>query len=450
MQASYRCLNDLIASMKKGETLRQALAKVHPLSFLVLGTEWASGRGGLSTFNRKLCIALAELGHEVVLYLSSNAADSGTGKSEEETEAAALGVGLVRTLGKWRDDVPSTINRLQPDFIVGHDRFSGEDAQKLQKQFFPSAQNILFIHTDPAIEMFKGADSTERGRKKEEREAIQRRLMKGADVVAGVGPRLHGHCDDVVAGFKPNERPALVEFIPGFDARDEPPRAETLPRTLSPKVMLIGRAEDAHLKGLDVFRMAIDKLKTERLAARPNVVGALVEEISRLYNDEGFGNDGDVFGYSSDPDRIEEHYRSCYFVVMPSREEGFGLVALEALEANRPVVASDRSGFAQWLLSEFESRAPHLRRAAADCVFTIPDRNYENDDQSALSALAESLAVNLRRLLIDYPGCVENVRMLREVLQPFDWTYRASQFVAKLPRPHRAAGLTTVHGAEQQ
>lgn len=448
MQSRYRCLDDLIANLKEERTLRQALTKVRLLRFLVLGTEWASGSGGLSTFNRKLCVALAELGHEVVLYLSSDAGHRGIGRSEEDSEAAALGVMLVRAHGKWRDDVPPAIKRLQPDFLVGHDRFSGDDAQKLQKDLFPNAQNILFIHTDPAIEMFKGSNPAERGRKKEEREAIQRRLMKGADVVAGVGPRLQDHCDEVVAGFKPNERPALVEFIPGFDARDELPRAKSLPRTSAPKVMLIGRAEDAHLKGLDIFRVAVDKLKGEGLRAKPNIVGAPVEEISRLYNEEGFGNDGDVLGYSSDPERIEEQFRSSYFAVMPSREEGFGLVALEALEANRPVVASERSGFAAWLLREVESSEPPLKQAAADCVFTIPDRNREDDDQAMLSGLADSLATKLRRLLIDYPGCVENVRMLREVLQPLDWTYRASGFVASLPAPSRAAALTTMRGAE--
>ena len=35
------------------------------LSFLILATEWDSGHGGVSTFNRELCIALAKLGHEV-------------------------------------------------------------------------------------------------------------------------------------------------------------------------------------------------------------------------------------------------------------------------------------------------------------------------------------------------------------------------------------------------
>jgi glycosyltransferase involved in cell wall biosynthesis len=133
---------------------------------------------------------------------------------------------------------------------------------------------------------------------------------------------------------------------------------------------------------------------------------------------------------------------------MPSREEGFGLVALETLEANRPIVASERSGFATWLLREIDSRAPHLRQAAADCVFAIPDRRREDDDHAMLSGLADSLARSLRRLLIDYPGCLENVRMLREVLMPLDWSCRASEFVASLPAPSRAAALTTMRGAE--
>lgn len=437
MQTAYRCIDDLIRQLRQGATLQEALNQVRLFKFLILGTEWASGNGGLSTFNRKLCISLAKLGHEVVLYLSSESAVPGANNSSEDSEAASLGVTLLRANGAWRDDVPVKVKALQPDFVIGHDRHSGDAAQKLQRDYFQSAKNILFIHTDPAIEMFKGDNPIKRGEVKERKESIQRMLMKGADIVAAVGPRLHRHCVDVVHGFKANLRPALVEFVPGFDAREESPRADTIHKLIPPKALLIGRAEDAKLKGLDIFRIAVEKLELERLLARPNVVGAPIEEISRLYLEDDFGRNGDALGYSSDPERIEEHFRSSYFAVMPSREEGFGLVALEALEANRPIVVSARSGFAEWLIREIEQRAPELAPAARNCIFLIPPRQPDDDECSLLSKLADSLAVPMRRLLLDYPSSVEEVRQIREALMPLDWMFRSAEFVAQLPSAGR-------------
>lgn len=441
MLSRYKCLDQLSENLAQGKTLREALEAVKLFRFLILGTEWASGHGGLSTFNRKLCIALAELGHEVFLFLSSTPESS---HADENADAAKYGVVLVRTPGKWRDVVPTEIKNLRPDFVVGHDRHSGEEAQLLQSNLFPNARSILFIHTDPAIEMFKGDDPKVQGRKKEEREGIQRGLMKNADVVVGVGPRLYTHCAKIVDGFDKATQPVLVEFIPGFDAREERPLLEERNgKKIKHRALLIGRAEDAFLKGLDIFQAAINKLKSENLHADTTVFGSPVEEISRLYNDEDFGATGDVLGYSFSPERIDEQFRSSHFAVMPSREEGFGLVALEALEANRPVIATNRSGFAEWLIREIEERAPHLRHAADNCVFTVPDRKNGGSKKALLSACADSLAAKLRPLILNYPACVDNIQQLREVLHPLNWSYRASEFVDHLSIVDRAPRITS-------
>ncbi|MGM9514610.1 glycosyltransferase [Roseateles sp. DB2] len=439
----YKCLDRLSEGLAQGKTLREALETVKLFRFLILGTEWASGNGGLSTFNRKLCIALAELGHEVVLYLSSTPGSSRADEIADDAEAAKFGVKLVRTQGKWRDVVPPAIKNLKPEFIVGHDRHSGGDAQRLQNDYFPNARNVLFIHTDPAIEMFKGDDPIEQSRKKHEREGIQRALIKNADVVAAVGPRLHTHCAEIVRGFLSPNQWVLIEFIPGFVAREEEPCPELQDgRKVTHKALLIGRAEDAYLKGLDIFQAAVEKLKDENLPTTGTVFGAPIDQISRLYNDEDFGSTGDVLGYSSDPELIGEQFRSSHFALLPSREEGFGLVALETLEANRPVVATERSGFAEWLVREIEERAPHLRQVAQSCVFAAPKKMKGADEEDLLAGWADALAAKLRPLILNYPACVENVRQLREVLQPLNWTFRASEFVNSLPAASKAANLT--------
>ena len=60
-----------VTNLLPDETVERPSASVAPPAtvvayrILVMATEWGSAHGGLSTLNRNLCIALAELGHQV-------------------------------------------------------------------------------------------------------------------------------------------------------------------------------------------------------------------------------------------------------------------------------------------------------------------------------------------------------------------------------------------------
>ena len=56
--------------------------------------------------------------------------------------------------------------------------------------------------------------------------------------------------------------------------------------------------------------------------------------------------------YSADVEDITGDIKSASAVIMPSKREGFGLVALEAVAAGIPIVVSDESGFAALLYSD--------------------------------------------------------------------------------------------------
>jgi glycosyltransferase involved in cell wall biosynthesis len=55
--------------------------------------------------------------------------------------------------------------------------------------------------------------------------------------------------------------------------------------------------------------------------------------------------------YSSDPDDVVREIKSASAIIMPSKREGFGLVALEGVAAGIPVLVSDESGMAALLYS---------------------------------------------------------------------------------------------------
>ena len=45
-------------------------------------------------------------------------------------------------------------------------------------------------------------------------------------------------------------------------------------------------------------------------------------------------------------DKMKDLFYEVYLAIMPSRTEGFGLIALEALSASLPILVSGNSGFA--------------------------------------------------------------------------------------------------------
>lgn len=148
---------------------------------LAVGTEWHSGHGGLSTFNRQLCGAMAGAGVEVVcLVLDATRKDRG--------DAEALGVKLVeatRTPGQpglyALSRKPRLPDGFTPDVIIGHGRVTGPAAQILADDHFPKTKRLHFTHTAPdEIEWLKLDRDDDAGARAEERTQLELDLGRTA------------------------------------------------------------------------------------------------------------------------------------------------------------------------------------------------------------------------------------------------------------------------------
>lgn len=97
-------------------------------------------------------------------------------------------------------------------------------------------------------------------------------------------------------------------------------------------LLFVGRHD--RQKGLDVLLSAMDQFRSKKV--RLYVAGAGV--VSRPTMQENADN---VFwlGWLTG-DELLAHYRACDAVVVPSRWEGFGLVAIEAMAASKAVIAA--------------------------------------------------------------------------------------------------------------
>lgn len=98
-------------------------------------------------------------------------------------------------------------------------------------------------------------------------------------------------------------------------------------------LLFVGRLDKQ--KGLDLFLDVYDKMKLENIHLY--VIGTSVLDNNLPQNTKYVTYLGWV-----DSKDIDEYYQACDAVIMPSRWEGFGLVAVEAMKNSKPVIVSDR------------------------------------------------------------------------------------------------------------
>jgi len=106
-------------------------------------------------------------------------------------------------------------------------------------------------------------------------------------------------------------------------------------------LLYLGRL-DVFQKGLDVLIDAMARLAAQGSAPRLLIAGRGrgVDELRGMVAEAGLQQRVEVLGAVSD-ERRQELLEGALAVVMPSRFEGFGLVAVEAMAAGAPVISSD-------------------------------------------------------------------------------------------------------------
>src|SRR5205823_2102548 len=95
--------------------------------------------------------------------------------------------------------------------------------------------------------------------------------------------------------------------------------------------------------------------------------------------------------YTTHADQLNQDLRAASVFVMPSREEGFGLVACEALSLGVPVVITSESGLA-------ETVREMSKRTGQDVSESVV-QHVGSDD-----AIAAQYAQQMLRVLVDEPA----------------------------------------------
>ncbi|XP_068689221.1 D-inositol 3-phosphate glycosyltransferase-like [Montipora foliosa] len=330
---------------KKGHESISGQASSRKLKVTLLSEEWKSTKGGLSTVNRQLAIQLAKHENvEVSMYLPPC--------SEEDLRIAKeYHVNLVQArklIGfqpiDWLLSVPENH---EMDYVIGHGLKLGRQVQLIKKQL--TCKWVQVLHTAPEdLAMFKGDENAIS--KGEEKHKAEVELCELADEVVAVGPKLADnysrylrHCqrDQSVFVLTPS---IFSEFASVKQAAEDG-------RTFCVLVFGRGDPEDFNLKAYDIAAKAIFQLK--EASYELTFVGAppgKEEEIAEKLCQHGIARRQlRVRSFKESREDLNKLFCEVDLCIMPSRTEGFGLTALEALSAGLPILVSGNSGLADAL-----------------------------------------------------------------------------------------------------
>ena len=315
------------------------------LRVTLLGSEWRSTKGGVSTINRELAIQLAKYPSvEVSVYLPQC--------SEEDKQAAAShSVHLIKAKEMPGYDPVDWLSFLPEhhavDCVIGHGAVLGRQVQLIKRNH--NCKWVQVVHTSPEeIGMYKGyGQHISQG---EEKHQVEVELCKLADQVVAVGPKLFEAYSGYLRACRKDQK--VFSLTPGvFSEFAEVRLANEERRTF--KVLVFGCEDDEEfkVKGYDIAARAVAQLKDKHY--KLVFVGApsrKEEEVQDLLLDYGIDpSQLTVRCFNGSREELAQLFCEVDLAIMPSRTEGFGLAALEALSAGLPVLVSGNSGLGQAL-----------------------------------------------------------------------------------------------------
>ena len=314
------------------------------LKVTLLSSQWRAAEGGMSTINRELAIQLAKYDNvEVCMYLPWFS-------DKDKKEAADCRVRLIKAKERagydpidWLTFIPT---EHQMDVVIGHGIHLGRQIS-IVKEVHKESKWIQVVYTDhEELGMVKStyAGSTVKGEKEYEAEL---KLCQEADQVVAIGPKLASTYSRSCGKRKVFVLTPVIfsEFSDIEQDTDERREFHVL-------VFGGGVSEDFQVKGYDIAARAVAKLKDEEHAFKLVFVGAPIgkeEQVKEMLLNEGILPRQLTVRSAKERKQLAQQFYEADLFIIPSRTEGFGLTALEALSAGLPVLVSDTSGLGQAL-----------------------------------------------------------------------------------------------------
>lgn len=344
------CRRSLAAQQESSETVNPLRLAVLSMHTSPLSTSGEGDGGGMNVYVRELTAALAHGGVDCTLYVRRN-----DPHSPEEIQVEP-GVRVVHVeAGAWgleKEELPGTVDAYTDGVLADLYASGGVDVIHSHYWLSGMAGHRLKHELDrPLVSTFHTLAKVKRSIGESEipfREVEEELVVQCADVICANG-RIEA--EQLVSFYgAPPRRLKVVSpgvsrafFSPGVQR--EARRALGLGR--EPILLFVGRVQP--LKGLDLAVETLGKLKNPdvRLLVVGGPSGRAGKDHMALVRrrcEEARNCDRVIF-YGPQPHHLlATYYRAADVVLVPSRSESFGLVALEAAACGTPVVAAEVGG----------------------------------------------------------------------------------------------------------
>ena len=283
----------------------------------------------------------------------------GVCKDDEKREAGNYGITIVEAKEQTGYDpldwLISPPNDLSIDVIIGHGKKLGRQVQGIRNcAEFKNCKWVQVVHIAPE-DLGKFKDYSNPTSKGERKHQVEVDLCKRADLVMPVGPRLTEFYSSYLQRYK--KEMDVLSFTPGLFEREFGDLEQDVNNNADFKVLIFGRGdkEDFELKGYSIAAKAFTDPRLEKKPYQLIFVGAPKEKEEQEEFKERLLQCGIakeqlvVRTFIENRDSLKDLLCEVDLAIMPSKSEGFGLVALEALSAGLPILVGSRSGFAKAL-----------------------------------------------------------------------------------------------------
>ena len=311
------------------------------LRVTLLSAEWkTSSNGDLTTINRELAIQMAKHPNvEVSVFLPQCS-------EEDKKDADSYNVKLIEAakLGGFEpvDWLASVPQGHAMDCVLGHGVALGRQIQIIKRNSnYSHCKWIQVVHTAPEeIGMYKNISE---GQQKQQTEI---ELCEMADQVVTIGHKLtEAYKNQLRKQDVFNLMPSIfVEFSDVQQASDTR-------RTFCILVIESGDSEDFDVKGYNIAAKAIANLKDKsyQLKFASKQKGKEDELADRLLQCGIGRNQLSISSLDGKRETLANLFSVVDIAILPSKTEGFGLSALQAISAGLPVLVSGNSGIAEAL-----------------------------------------------------------------------------------------------------
>lgn len=207
-------------------------------------------------------------------------------------------------------------------------------------------------------------------------------------ISAATRDRMREHCK------LPLERmPVLPNCLdPFFEIAEEPPQAPS-----APVICAVARLSSSdRYKGIDSLIEALPIIHQSNPNVRLSVIGDGddAQRLRRLANKLNLGKNVEMTGFVSDA-TLRARLRACALFALPSKEEGFGLVFLEAMAQGKPCLGARSGGIPEVVSAETGILVEYGNiQQIASAVLEILDRKW---DPAAIKQHARAFSFDVFR-----------------------------------------------------